>query len=149
MAQTIYGESRGENKSTKTAIGWSIRNRADIKLKSVKSIVTKRAQYSCWNRYDPNYEATTNSEEHAKNNGDLVVWQECLTISKKVLESNKADDPTQGATHYYDKSMDNRPPIWASIKVEPNLQKIEVNNVQNIRFFKGVRFRKGFYCIYF
>lgn len=30
MAQTIYGESRGENKSTKIAIGWSIRNRVDI-----------------------------------------------------------------------------------------------------------------------
>lgn len=70
----------------------------------------------------------------------MAVWQECLTISKKVLESNKADDPTQGATHYYDKSMDNRPPIWANIEVEPNLQKIKVDNVQNIRFFKGVRF---------
>ena len=140
LASTIYGESRGENTETITAVAWSIRNRADIKERTIKNIVTKEYQYSCWNKNDKNYEATTNSEAYAKEKNDLDVWQECLTIAKTVLESDKSSDTTNGATHYYDKTLDDDPPFWTKKENEPNVKRVYVDNVKNMRFFKGVRF---------
>ena len=140
LASTIYGESRGENTETITAVAWSIRNRFDVKGKPIKDLVTQKYQYSCWNKNDKNYEATTNPEAHAEKNNDLDVWQECLTIAKTVLESDKSSDTTNGATHYYDKTLDDDPPFWSKKENEPNVKRVYVENVKNIRFFKGVRF---------
>ena len=140
LASTIYGESRGENTETITAVAWSIRNRFDVKGKPIKDLVTQEYQYSCWNKNDKNYEATTNPEAHAEKNNDLDVWQECLTIAKTVLESDKSSDTTNGATHYYDKTLDDDPPFWSKKENEPNVKRVYVENVKNIRFFKGVRF---------
>ena len=140
LASTVYGEARGENITTKTVVAWSIRNRAEIKKTNIYDIVTKKSQYNCWDKGDPNYKATTNPLEHARKNGNWNIWRNCLNVSKKVLESSISDDASQGATHYYDKSIDSNPPDWSKSGYEPNVTCIPIENVLNIRFFKGVRF---------
>ena len=137
MASTVYGEARGENITSKTAVAWSIRNRVDIKQLSVREIVTKPSQYSCWSDDDVNYEATTEPEEHANKHGNQSIWNDCIIISKKVIESDKYLDITNGATHYFDKSMDKNPPFWSSV---PEAQRVYIEDVTNIRFYKGVGF---------
>ena len=107
---------------------------------NIYDIVTKKSQYNCWDKGDPNYEATTNPLEHARKNSNYSVWQECLSISKNVLESNMNQNPVAGVYHYYDKSLDNKPPYWSKQSNEPNAQLIFIEGVTNIRFFKGVRF---------
>ena len=118
-------------------IGWAERKKTNI-----YDIVTKKSQYNCWDKGDPNYEATTNPLEHARKNSNYSVWQECLSISKNVLESNMNQNPVAGVYHYYDKTLDNKPPYWSKQSNEPNEQLIFIEGVTNIRFFKGVRFWK-------
>lgn len=44
---------------------------------------------------------------------DDQSWLNCVAIADDVW-SNDGGDPTNGATFYYDKSMDKAPPAWAA-----------------------------------
>ena len=136
LAKTIYGEMRGENKATKTAVAWSIRNRADDKNRSIKEVVTAPKQYSAWNPTDKNYEAVTDPKKHSsKNFSDKRAWRESQKVAAEVLNADKSSDPTHGATHYYDKSLDDDPPSWSDTGEE-----VFVEGVSNIHLFKGVNY---------
>ena len=140
MAQTIYGESRGENLSTKKAIAWVIRNRSERKGKSVEDIVTAKKQFDCWDPKNPNYDATINPEEHSsKNDIDKKAWEDCLSVAKEVLCATNEADTTNGATHYFDSSIDL--PSWGDPAKEKNVKEVTVSGAsKNVRFFKGIRF---------
>jgi len=76
LAKTLYGESRGQNRQSKEAVAWVIRNRVESGLwgKTYKSVVTARNQFTCWSsKIDPgNYAAIQNPSGPA--------WDECTGI---------------------------------------------------------------------
>jgi N-acetylmuramoyl-L-alanine amidase len=108
LAQTIYGEARNQRYGTKLGVGWTVKNRVALGTwygTSVREVCLKRWQYSCWNEGDPNREKLLVPRERQ-------AWLACVEAAWAVL-LGEAPDPTGGATHYYDQSLDDNPPRWA------------------------------------
>jgi len=107
LALAIYREARGEDQLSKLAVGWVIRNRMEKGGwfgSSYFDVVTKRAQFSSFNLGEKNSIVFGPPQDPA--------WRECTQAATDVILSNRAD-PTNGATFYYDKSLDQHPPLWA------------------------------------
>lgn len=127
LARAIYGEARNGSKELKIAIAQSIMNRTNKNKwwgNTLKEVILKSKQYSCFNPNDPNYKKIWNPLEYEK----PEVWYECLKIAKGVLEDN-LKDITKGATHYH---TDRIRPSWSRRK-QP-LTKID--NTLFYRLFK-------------
>lgn len=113
MARTIFGEARGESWLGKLAVGWVVRNRADIAKKgkmqalfgngNIASACKVPKQFSCWNENDPNRRLLL-----AVSLETDVHFKECFAAAAAVI-SGYRDDPTNGATHYHTKAVD---PTW-------------------------------------
>lgn len=104
MARTIYGEARGEGARGMQAVGNVIMNR--IKQggwfgASIKDVVLKPKQFSCWNENDPNRTVILSA-----NAAQLATAR---NIAERVM-SGELSDITGGATHYHAKSIT---PYWA------------------------------------
>jgi murein DD-endopeptidase MepM/ murein hydrolase activator NlpD len=128
LARTLYGEARGENEKSKRAVAWTIRNRTGKNKwwgHTFYEVTHKDKQYSCWNKGDPNY--------HKVHNPSGDSWEECKRIAREIYYDDPSNDPTNGATHYYDKSLDYNPPDWSDKN-----KIVNVEDVRNIRFFKGI-----------
>ncbi|KPA09245.1 hypothetical protein MHK_010551, partial [Candidatus Magnetomorum sp. HK-1] len=82
-------------------------------------------QFSCWLESDSNYDDVQNPVG--------LAWVECQEVAREVYYAESSEDVVDGSTHYYDKSLDNNPPSWAS-----GGTRVEVENVLNLRFYKGV-----------
>ena len=105
-AKTIYGESRGEDYPTKLAVAHVILNRwrraqraGTTKDSTIARVCYRDMQFSTWNANDPNFQAVQLAD----------VMQEAFRDSMRaILEAvNQAHDPTGGALHYHDESIDN------------------------------------------
>jgi len=111
FAATLFGEARGASKEEKIAIAWVVKNRMkkdDWYGKDLKEVILKPYQFSCFNKSDPNRKKLLNPLKYEP----FPVWAECYEIAKKV-ENNEIPDPTDGATHYFGKSLADNPPKWA------------------------------------
>jgi N-acetylmuramoyl-L-alanine amidase len=103
----IFREARGEVHDGKVAVGCVIRNRVQHPGwygKDWFSVVTKPWQFSSFNKGDPNsivFGAYTDP-----------IWLECVGVASDVMADNLADI-TNGATFYFDKSLDANPPDWS------------------------------------
>lgn len=110
-AQTIFGEARGSPWSAKLGVGNVILNRKKAKRKcfgrSIKTIVQKPQQFSCWNHRDPNCAKIHNPLKYE----DRDVWLECYIAAHLVLKG-KVKDNTGGALFYIDESIVDNPPVW-------------------------------------
>ncbi len=117
LARALWGEARSESREARIAVAWSIKNRLGMKEKwnSYYGIILDSSQYSCfWEKApnDPNLQALKNplSKDY-----DYIKWKETYEIAGQVME-NKISDPTNGANHYYDDSIWERPkseiPSW-------------------------------------
>ena len=105
MAKTIFGEARGESQNGQIAIGHVILNRVKAGGwygASIKDVVLKPYQFSCWNQGDVNRELIIN-----KTSQQLLPYYE---LSKKIINGTIPDN-TGGATHYHAKSVT---PYWAA-----------------------------------
>ncbi len=108
LARALFGEIRDTSYSDKAriAVGWSIRNR----VKSPKwadtyhEVITQSFQYSAFNAGDPNFELVKNPFV-TENKIDLNAWYKAYEIAGKVIRGEVAD-PTNGANHYHDSSID-------------------------------------------
>lgn len=105
MARTIYGEARGEGMQGMQAVGNVIMNR--VKQggwygASVKDVVLKPYQFSCWNEGDPNRQKILNATD-----AQLATAR---SIAEKIIDGILGDI-TGGATHYHAKSIN---PYWAA-----------------------------------
>jgi N-acetylmuramoyl-L-alanine amidase len=113
LALCLWREARGELSTTKLAVAWSIRNRVANPGwwgKTWAEVILAPWQYSSFNHNDPN--ATKWPAELDPS------WQDSLTVASQVYSDDLHDapilpDPTDGATSYYDMSMDTDPPSWA------------------------------------
>jgi len=102
----IWGEGRGEPKESKAAIAWVIRNRwikNGLVMRygdTIKEVILKPLQFSCFNHFDPNRKKLFNPLQY----DTFEVWAECFEIAEKV-HTEEISDPTNGATHYHHKDM--------------------------------------------
>ncbi|GHT90121.1 hypothetical protein FACS1894113_5640 [Alphaproteobacteria bacterium] len=109
MAKTMFGEARGEYRkygiNSIIAIGSVIMNRVAKSGKSIEDICLKPLQFSCWNESDPNRSIIDNISENDE------VYTICLDAAEGVI-SQKIEDVTNGADHYYSTKL-KPPPTWS------------------------------------
>ena len=107
MAKTMWGEARGEGLAGMQAVGNVIMTRVDAGSwygASVKDVVLKPYQFSCWNANDPNrakIDALTEAQLESS-----MAWPLARQIIGVTLP-----DITGGATHYHANSIT---PKWAA-----------------------------------
>ena len=101
LAQTIWGEARGEGKEGMEAVASVIINRADYPPKgqlwwghTVEEVCQKPYQFECWNEGNPNRALLLAVTE--KDPEFLMA----LEIARKAV-ARQLPDRTNGATHFY------------------------------------------------
>lgn len=106
LARTILGEARNQPLTGQIAVAWTIRNRYVTKRfgKTIREICLAHSQYSCWNRNDPNCAYI----ERARISDPLLL--RALWVAGSVILGDE-DDPTNGATHYFNPRVVNA--YWA------------------------------------
>jgi N-acetylmuramoyl-L-alanine amidase len=108
LALVVWREARGEIEAAKVGVAWTIRNRV---MKpgwwgtSWISVILKPFQFSSFNHSDPNATKMPDEDDHS--------WDDSLNAAYSVYTLG-VNDPTGGATHYFDKSLDSNPPSWAA-----------------------------------
>jgi hypothetical protein len=111
FALTIYGEAGGENKASKRAIAWIIRNRF-IKKRwgdRYKKIVVRPSQFNCWSKKDPNYQKL----QHPGSDGspyDKRSWTECKKVYEEVYNAPEKDNPIPGVCNFFSGKPDPKHP---------------------------------------
>ncbi|MBA0088348.1 MAG: cell wall hydrolase [Acidobacteria bacterium Pan2503] len=112
MLMMLIGREAGnQTDEAMLAVAWTVRNRV---LRpgfwnwgtDWETVMEARWQYSSINGSpaDPNLQKYPNLH--------VEPWERCLAIAELVY-NGEVNDPTQGATHYYDASLELEPPNWA------------------------------------
>lgn len=110
LAQTIYGEARGEGSDGMAAVASVVMNRARIGGwwgDSVIAVCKAPWQFSTWNANDPNRALIEAKRPGA---GD-AAFDDAWAIAGLAIAGGLSDS-TGGATHYYNPAVAN--PQWAS-----------------------------------
>lgn len=105
MARTLYGEARGEGARGMQAVANVIMNRVKAGGwygASIKDVVLKPYQFSCWNANDPNRNIILNATP--------AQLAQARNIAERVI-SGELPDITGGAVNYHAKSVS---PYWAA-----------------------------------
>ncbi|MDP3705289.1 MAG: cell wall hydrolase [Legionellaceae bacterium] len=102
FALTIYGEVRGENDHSKSAIAWVIRNRLISNRwgESYQKIVTRKTQFSCWNPKDPNFMVLKYPGKDGSA-ADRLAWESCKRIMKEVRDADQNTNPIPKVCNYF------------------------------------------------
>ena len=110
LALCIWREAQGESTETRTGVAWTIRNRVNSPGwwgHSWVGVILMPYQFSSFNSKDPNATKLPGATDPA--------FPDCLDIATKVWpQTPLLPDPTNGATSYFDKSLDADPPKWAT-----------------------------------
>ncbi|HAY21625.1 MAG TPA: hypothetical protein DCY27_05570 [Desulfobacterales bacterium] len=113
LAMALFGEARGVPKPTRQGIGHVMINRAlhpGWWGRSLKEVILKPWQFSCFNQNDPNYRKLRSPLQYET----AEVWDNCcrdaIEVMARVNQPNLSD-PVRGANHYYDTSIPS--PNWA------------------------------------
>lgn len=114
LALLVWGEARGESDEGKRAVAHLVMNRLKLKRygKTLKEVILKPAQFSCFNLGDPN---RPKLEKLARNREDKEVLDykllnKCEVIASAVLSGNDHDN-TFGSTNYF--NPEKAAPKWA------------------------------------
>lgn len=99
LARMLFGEAENCSDLEKVAIAYTAINRVNDGKKwngeTIKEVILKPKQYSCFNEKDPNKNKLKDPETYGPK-----TFLHCLKISRNVL-AGKYNDPTNGATHYH------------------------------------------------
>ena len=107
LAKTIWGEARGEGMQGMQAVANVVMNRVNAASwygASIKDVVLKPYQFSCWNANDPN-----RAKIDRLSIEDLAA-SGALNVARQVI-SGQLKDITGGATNYHATSVN---PSWAA-----------------------------------
>ena len=114
VADTLYGEARGEIKIYGDEALIAIANVIDNRMKkqtwygkTFEKVCLKPKQFSCWNENDPNLKAMKDPKRK-----EITEYQICLWVANQLLEG-KLKDITKGSNHYHHKNIT---PYWAKNK---------------------------------
>ena len=108
LARMVFGEARNQPLEAMIGVAFTAINRMEIGGwygKSLREVLLKPWQYSCFNKNDPNRKKLMNPLLYEK----LEIFTKCLAVAHAVL-NGLVKDPTNGATHYF---SGNRKPRWA------------------------------------
>lgn len=107
LAQTVYGEARGEPFLAKLAVAHVVMNRWRsgkwFAAKTIAGTAKKKWQFSSWNPGDPNREKMEVSSMKDS------VYRECAYAALGAM-TGRLEDPTMGATHFHTTDVH---PNWA------------------------------------
>lgn len=106
LARTLYGETASESRMGQVAVGWVIRNRAEIDLggdekpdwwgEGIAGVCLAKNQFSCWRMVSEAERRWSRRIATVEGRG----LEKCLGVALDVLLGNEPD-PTYGATHYF------------------------------------------------
>jgi N-acetylmuramoyl-L-alanine amidase len=125
FAMLIFGEARGEPFSGKCGVASVVRNRVEHPRwwgKSLKEVILKPFQFSCFNIGDPNREKLLWPLKHEEN----TVWDECYEVAVGTIK-NDLPDITNHADHYFDDSIGL--PHWAK-------QELMTKKIGRLNFYR-------------
>jgi spore germination cell wall hydrolase CwlJ-like protein len=119
LALTVWREASSQTLPEKYGVASVIRNRVMDPKQAYgtdwEDVVTKRSQFTSidWWKQGPT-PGTIITDPNAVRWPTLsdASWRESLTVAEDVYYGH-ANDPTQGATNYFDRSLDQSPPKWA------------------------------------
>lgn len=120
LTMCVYGEARGEVYEGKLAVAQVIMNRVakgGWYGKSIKDVVLKPYQFSCFNTWDPNFPKLFQPNKN--------LWKQCFKAAWNAYSEMMAD-PTDGATHYCVYKIN---PPWIRAMEE-------TNRIGNHKFFR-------------
>ncbi len=124
LARMIFGEAEDCSRIEKIAVAYTAINRAKQHKETLKKIILKPYQYSCFN---PELKSSIFLKDPLKHNRKEFLAS--LKLAKEIL-AGKYKDPTYGATFYFNPSKV-RKPSWTK-----NLKKIgRVGNSYHV-FYK-------------
>lgn len=112
LARTVYGEARGESIDGAVAVAWVVANRvkAGIRGSTVREVCLAPAQFSAWNRDDPNLVRIACASIDP-------AFERACAIATAVL-AGILPDPTGAATDYHTiakpAGASAWPPSWAA-----------------------------------
>jgi len=129
LAQTLWGEARGEGRRGLIAVAWVIRHRVALAQAgtttwwgdTVAHVCQANYQFSCWLESDPNREKMLAASL------DDPLFVDCWYVALDVCAGRIAD-PVPGCTHYL---APGARPKWAR-GLTP------AHRIKNHRFFKDV-----------
>ena len=107
LAKTIWGEARGEGLRGMQAVANVVMNRVNAASwygASIKDVVLKPQQFSCWNANDPN------RAKIDKLSLEDLAASGALNVARQVI-SGQLKDITGGATNYHATSVN---PAWTA-----------------------------------
>ena len=124
LARMLFGEARNCTELEKVAVAYTTLNRIDDGKKwngeTLREVILCPKQYSCFNENNPNRKELMNPEKYDKSS-----FEDCLRIARGVLEG-KYQDPTNGATHYFNPKLAN--PSWARSRSMKKIGKIKISD---------------------
>jgi spore germination cell wall hydrolase CwlJ-like protein len=125
---TIYCEASGESRQAKLGVAYSEISRWKTGRfgETIAVVCLKRKQYSEWNGDVVN---NNNLLRAARCSDTDPSWLECLDVFHAAMAGSEPD-PTHGATHYHDTSID--PPDWT-------IGAIRTAQLGKLIFYRGVR----------
>lgn len=97
LAKTIYGEARGQNYTSKIAVGWVVKNRLSSGRwgNTYGSVVTSRFQFTEWSQtLDPN-------GYYAINHPSGSAWSDSMRAAQEVYCNSSTGNPLPGAMWYW------------------------------------------------
>lgn len=125
----VWREARGEGFEGKRAVAWSIKNRTQVSCwwndhiaGNYHRVILKPWQFSSFNVSDQNSAKWPEDEDPA--------FAECAAAALPVWMGSDTQDPTNGATNYYDISID-FPHAWG-----PESDWENTLDVGRLRFWK-------------
>lgn len=109
IAQTLWGEARGEPPEGMRAVASVIERRRQLhwrKATTAAEVCLTPLQFSCWNERDPN-----RARMIAVARQPDTAYERALALADDILDGT-LDENAEGATHYYAMSLPT-PPDWA------------------------------------
>ena len=121
----IWREARGEVYDAKRGVAWAIKNRVDHPSwmgRDWHTVILKPWQFSSFNVSDVNNTKWPEDSDPS--------FAECCAVAQGVYLGQDSTDLTDGATHYYDISID-FPKAWGSED-----EWVNTLNIGRLKFWK-------------
>lgn len=111
LALNLYHEARGSSEASIMAVGFSTRNRTDVK-KDYCSVIWEKGQY-VW----------TKRPIQGQMPKDTASWNKIILAATKIVTVEGLKDTTNGADSFYSHNLKNAP-RWAQGRVRVRIDKL-------------------------